>query len=182
MRLTDPILAMSAGSRRPAFDDGPAAAAFSADDIARLRWSWRYLKPNADSLVALFEARLLRLAPGLRSALPGPVHGLVARERRRRLAAAVGAFLDNLEDLDALAPLLADLAQRLAGLGITTGARRPLREALLWTLRRGMGILWTPALERGWAGLADRLSGHLAPDETGPDMARNISGRRRRVA
>jgi hemoglobin-like flavoprotein len=109
--------------------------------------SWRQVVPIADIAAKMFYDRLFEIDPGLR---PLFVRTDMATQRTKlvqALATVVGA-LDQVEDI---VPVLEDLGRRHAGYGVKDSHYDTVGAALLWTLEKGLGEAWTPAVNNAWA-------------------------------
>ena len=56
----------------------------------------------------------------------------------------------GLDDLDGLAPVLHALAERHVDYGVEAKDFTPVGNALLYTLKVGLGEQWTPELRQAW--------------------------------
>lgn len=138
--------------------------------------TWRQVVPVADDAMQQFYRRLFEIDPGL---LP-----LFAasdmREQRARLAQALSAVVDGLDDIERLLPQIEALGRRHVAYGATAKHYDSVGEALLWTLRRGLGDAWSEAAEAAWSdayGLVSRVMQKAAADHSagaspsGPGLA-----------
>ncbi len=113
-------------------------------ELIRSTW-WRVL-PIADDAMQLFYRRLFAVEPDL---LP-----VLARtdllEQRGKLAQAMSAVVDGLDDIESLSPRLEALGRRHVDYGATAKHYEAVGAALLWTLRQGLGDAWSEPAEAAW--------------------------------
>jgi hemoglobin-like flavoprotein len=65
----------------------------------------------------------------------------------------LGAAVGLLERPQQLVPVLESLGKRHAGYGVRNEHYDTVGEALLWTLERGLGTLFTPEVQAAWGSL-----------------------------
>lgn len=106
----------------------------SPDRIALVQRSWHQLEPDAQAVADTFYGRLFALDPALR---PLFRHDLQAQGAK--LMAALDFVVEGLSDLPARLPAVQALARRHVGYGVQPGDYDRVGEALLWTLRQGLG-------------------------------------------
>ncbi len=109
-----------------------------------VRDTWQQVGPIADTASALFYDRLFEIDPDIRTLFR---HADMAGQRRK-LVAAIGTVVDEIDRIDALIPMIAALGRRHAGYGVTDAHYDTVGAALLWTLEKGLGDAWTPAVGR----------------------------------
>ena len=63
---------------------------------------------------------------------------------------AISNTIENLDDLDTLAPRLQKLGARHTTYGVTEEHYEPVGAALLWTLDKGLGEAFTPETKEAW--------------------------------
>ena len=81
------------------------------------------------------------------------------KEQKRKLMAMLGTAVTNLHQVEKIVPAVQDLGRRHAGYGVTAEHYKPVGEALIWTLRQGLGDGFTPALEGAWVEAYTTLAG-----------------------
>ena len=118
----------------------------SPEQRAIVHETWQQVVPIADTAAALFYERLFEIDPDVRTLFR---HADMANQRQK-LIAAIGIVVDGLDRLDALVPTIAALGRRHAGDGVTDAHYDMVGAALLWTLERGLGEAWTPAVAGAW--------------------------------
>ena len=114
-------------------------------EIHLVKDSFRRIVPIADQAAALFYARLFELDPALRHLFRGDM-----REQGRKLMTMIATAVQSLEHLDTLVPAVRQLGARHAGYGVTPDHYAVVGAALLWTLEKGLGPAFTPAVRDAW--------------------------------
>ncbi len=114
-------------------------------EIFLVKDSFRKVVPIADQAAALFYARLFELDPDLRHLFGGNM-----LEQGRKLMAMIAMAVAALERLDAIVPTVQALGARHAGYGVSEEHYASVGAALLWTLERGLGPEFTPAVREAW--------------------------------
>jgi nitric oxide dioxygenase len=114
-------------------------------DIHHVKDSFRKVLPIADQAAALFYARLFELDPGLRGMFRGDMV-----EQGRKLMAMIAMAVASLERLDEIVPAVRALGARHAGYGVDEEHYATVGAALLWTLEKGLGSDFTPAVRDAW--------------------------------
>jgi hemoglobin-like flavoprotein len=116
--------------------------------IQLVRASFQLVEPIADKAAALFYTRLFTAQPQLRAMFRGDMHAQGAA-LMRMIAAAVR----QLDRPDMLLPVLRSLGVRHAGYGVHAVHYDMVGDALLATLRDGLGDAFTPDVEDAWAAM-----------------------------
>lgn len=108
--------------------------------------SFALVAPIAETAATLFYARLFELDPSLRRMFSGDM-----AEQGRKLMQMLTVAVRGLDDLEALVPAVRALGLRHARYGVQPGHYETVAIALLWTLERGLGDAFTPAVRAAWA-------------------------------
>jgi len=103
------------------------------------------IAPIADDAAALFYRRLFELDPSLRAMFRGDMS-----EQRRKLMNMLGAAVKGLDRLEQLVPVVQDLGRKHTGYGVEDRHYDTVGAALLWTLEKGLGPEFTPAVRDAW--------------------------------
>jgi nitric oxide dioxygenase len=80
------------------------------------------------------------------------------RDQKRKLMVMIATAVQGLHDLERLVPQVKMLGARHSGYGVKPDHYVIVGQALLWTLERGLGNVFTPAAEQAWT----RVYGLLA--------------------
>jgi hemoglobin-like flavoprotein len=127
--------------------------------------SWSSVASIADSAIEQFYNRLFEIDPSARALF----RATDMPEQRRKVIEALSLALQSLDDIEALTPTLEDLGRRHDRYGVTVAQYDSVGQALLWTLERGLGAAWTPAMAAAWTDLYGRLSSVMKQaNGTGP--------------
>jgi hemoglobin-like flavoprotein len=121
--------------------------------IQLIKMSFARIAPVAEPVAAAFYARLFELDPGLRSMFPVNLD-----DQGLNLMKMLGAAVGMLNRPEALIPALEALARRHNGYGVRDEHYDTVGEALLWTLERGLGPLFTDEVREAWTVLYQVVS------------------------
>ncbi|AXE33637.1 globin family protein [Chromobacterium phragmitis] len=114
--------------------------------IRLVQESFAKVEPIADDAAKLFYDKLFEYAPDLRSLFKKDM-----ATQRHMLMSTLKLAIKGLDDLQQLAPVLNKLAQRHVDYGVKPGDYTPVGNALLWTLKQGLGEeAWTQELRAAW--------------------------------
>jgi hemoglobin-like flavoprotein len=147
----------SAPDTRPPDTRPPDARA-----IELVQASWARVLPISDAAATLFYDRLFALDPSVRALFKADM-----REQKKKLMQTLSVAVDGLRAPDKLVPVLQNLGARHAGYMVQDRHYDLVGDALLWTLREGLGDAFTPAIEAAWqrtyAFIADVMKKAVAP-------------------
>jgi hemoglobin-like flavoprotein len=113
--------------------------------IDRVQSSFADVLPIAEAAGMMFYERIFTLAPEARA-----LFGDDIAAQARRTMAAVKTAVDGLRTLDEVAPFLVRLGARHVGYGVVPEHFDVVGAALMWTLERGLGEKFTPAVAEAW--------------------------------
>lgn len=116
------------------------------EQIAQVRESFVYIRSIAEYASHLFYQRLFERDPSLRPLFPADM-----REQEHKLMDTLDVVVKGLDQLDTLMPMMRALGQRHVGYGARPEHYAMVEAALLWTIRQGLGLHWTPAIDSAWA-------------------------------
>lgn len=125
-----------------------------AEDVDLLRASFASLAPRERELAAKFYDRLFEHDPRMRRLFVSDMQSQGAK-----LMSMLGAIVARIHDLDALSPMVEDLARRHVGYGVQASHYAVMGEALLATLATALGARFTPEVEAAWQRAYAALSG-----------------------
>ena len=111
--------------------------------IALVQASFAKVVPIAGTAADLFYARLFEIAPDVRRMFPDDM-----ALQKKKLMVMLGTAVNGLSRLDALLPVVHALGERHAGYGVQAEHFEPVGQALLWTLKRGLGTSSRPRSKR----------------------------------
>jgi hemoglobin-like flavoprotein len=125
----------------------------TSSDIALVQDSFRKIAPFADQAAALFYARLFDLDPELRGLFRGDM-----QDQGRKLMTFIGAAVVSLSSLETFLPEIRALGERHAGYQVKEAHYATVGTALLWSLEKGLGRDFTPAVRAAWTGTYSLLA------------------------
>lgn len=124
---------------------GTENAGLSARTVELVRKSWAAVLPISDAAASLFYERLFELDPAVR-----PLFKNDMREQKKKLMQTISVAVDGLASVEKLIPVLKALGARHAGYMVEDRHYDTVGEALLWTLKEGLGDAFTPEVKRAW--------------------------------
>lgn len=125
----------------------------SPSDVVLVQSSFRRIVPIAEQTAALFYARLFELDPELRSLFRGDM-----QQQGCKLIAMLARAIALLDQIDTLAPTIRALGVRHTSYGVAEKHYATVGAALLWTLQKGLGPEFTPAVANAWNATYSLLS------------------------
>jgi nitric oxide dioxygenase len=126
------------------------------EQVAAVQASFAQVAPIADQAAAMFYGRLFETAPETRALFRGDM-----AVQGKRLMAAITAVVTRLDAIEAIAPVVRDLAKRHVAYGVEPGHYELVGAALLWTLRQGLAEGFTPEVSAAWTAAYGALSGMM---------------------
>jgi nitric oxide dioxygenase len=123
------------------------------EQVTQVQASFQKVAPIADQAVALFYEQLFETTPELRAPFTGNMES-----QGQKLMAAIATVVNGLGEIEALGPALCDLAKRHVAYGAQPEHYKLVGAALLWTLARGLGGDFSPAVGAAWAEAYGTLS------------------------
>jgi hemoglobin-like flavoprotein len=143
------------------------------EQIRLVQESFRSVLPIREQAAALFYERLFRIDPTLR-----PLFSHTdLKSQGKKLMAAIGFVVGALRRPEQVLPVACDLARRHVAYGVREEHYATVGAALLWTLEKGLGKSFPPAVRDAWAAAYGLLSGAMiaaaaaATREDGTDAA-----------
>lgn len=135
-------------------------------EITLVKDSFRKIVPLADQAAALFYARLFELDPSLRGMFRGDM-----AEQGRKLMAMIATAVATLERIEMIVPMVRQLGARHVGYGVRESHYATVGDALLWTLEKGLGGDFTPAVRDAWSSLYSLLANTMMDASREPQLA-----------
>lgn len=114
--------------------------------IRLVQESFKSVAPIAEEAAALFYGRLFELDPQLRKLFKADM-----AEQGRKVMTMIGIAVRGLDNMDSLVPIVEHLGRRHIGYGVRPVHFDTVGAALLWTLKQGLGVAFTPEVESAWA-------------------------------
>lgn len=114
-------------------------------DTTRLRESWDAAAEYGVQLPLFFYSTLFLNNPEVREMFPPSMAG-----QRDKLVAALGSVVANIEQLDAVVPIVQQLGRDHRKFGVVADHYPAVGSALLTTLQHFLADNWTPSLAADW--------------------------------
>ncbi|MEO8150999.1 MAG: globin family protein [Bacteroidia bacterium] len=126
-------------------------------EIKIIKETWAMVVPSAGEVGPLFYNRLFEIAPETkhmftRTNIP---------EQSKKLLAMLSYVISKLDNLENLLEEIAALAKRHVQYGVKEEHYTKVGEALLWTLEKGLGAVWTAEVKDAWVTCYSTLSGAM---------------------
>jgi hemoglobin-like flavoprotein len=132
------------------------------DQVQLVQQSFSKVAPIADQAAVLFYDRLFETAPQVKAMFPADL-----TEQRKKLMATLTVVVNGLGDLASILPAASALAKRHVTYGAKAEHYPVVGAALLWTLEKGLGEGWTPAIADAWTAAYGTLSGFMIAEAYG---------------
>jgi len=132
------------------------------DQVQLVQQSFSKVAPIADQAAVLFYDRLFETAPQVKAMFPADIS-----EQRKKLMATLAVVVNGLGDLKSVLPAASALARRHVTYGAKAEHYPVVGAALLWTLEKGLGEGWTPAIADAWTAAYGTLSGFMITEAYG---------------
>jgi nitric oxide dioxygenase len=118
----------------------------TSQQIALVKSSWRMLRGIEPAIMAgAFYAKLFADHPALKRMFPKDME-----PQYIKLMAMLHSMVVHLDKLDIMAADIDAMAKRHTGYCVKPKHYAMIGEALLWTLEKGLGKDWTPAVAEAW--------------------------------
>ncbi len=117
------------------------------DQKTLVQESWELVVPISDTAAELFYARLFELDPELRPLFADAD----MKEQGKKLMLMITTAVRGLGRLDELIGAIEAMGKRHVGYGVKTEHYDTVGTALLDTLEKGLGEVWTPDHKEAWA-------------------------------
>lgn len=115
--------------------------------VGIVKSSWSIVKTLDPEVVgSLFYGRLFEIAPELKPLFRNPIP-----EQSKKLLAMLSYVINKLDKLNEVADEVARLGQRHLQYGVKEEHYGIVGEALLLTLKKGVGNSWTDEMEEAWS-------------------------------
>ncbi|KZN51003.1 globin family protein [Pseudoalteromonas luteoviolacea] len=107
--------------------------------------SFAKVEPIAEQAAEIFYNTLFHYDPSLKVLFKNSI-----KSQGQKLMATLKVAVKSLDDLDSLVPVLHKLAERHINYGVKASHFTPVGNALLYTLKKGLGEDWNPELRQAW--------------------------------
>jgi hemoglobin-like flavoprotein len=127
------------------------------EEIKLVKSSWRLLKGIDPALISdVFYSRLFIETPALRKLFSKDLGG-----QQVKLIEMLNYIVLNIDKLDKLTEDIAAMGKRHEGYGAKPIHYQKVGEALLWTLKKGLGYDWNEATANAWLACYTFLSNKM---------------------
>ncbi|ESP91075.1 MULTISPECIES: globin family protein [Pseudoalteromonas] len=103
------------------------------------------VEPISEQAADIFYTTLFEYDPSLKSLFKNSM-----KSQGQKLMATLKVAVNSLDDLDALVPVLQKLAERHVNYGVKPEHFTLVGNALLYTLKKGLGSDWNSELRQAW--------------------------------
>jgi hemoglobin-like flavoprotein len=116
--------------------------------------SWKLLREVDPTVLGdVFYGRLFRTYPALR-----PMFSASMESQYKKFVAMLSIIVARLDRPTTVAQEIGQLARSHEGYGVKPEHYEAVKEALLWTLERGLGNDWNGAVQQAWETCYDGLT------------------------
>lgn len=126
------------------------------EQLVLVKESWEMVVPIKEQAAELFYGKLFDLDPALKPMFKGNM-----QEQGRKLTAMINTAVNGLDKLDVIVPAVQDLGRRHVAYGVTDRHYDTVGTALIWTLEKGLGPVFTPACKEAWETVYGVLAGTM---------------------
>jgi hemoglobin-like flavoprotein len=115
------------------------------DQIKLVQETFKSVLPIAPQAADLFYGRLFEIVPDVRGLFPTDL-----TTQKGKLMAMIGTAVVNLHQVEKIVPAVQDLGRRHVTYGVKDAHYKPVGEALIWTLEKGLGPAFTEPVKEAW--------------------------------
>lgn len=115
------------------------------EKIELVRSSWQQVLPIKETAAQLFYGKLFELDPALRGMFKGDM-----AEQGQKLMAMINTAVNSLGNLGPIIGAIEEMARRHVHYGVKEAHYDTVGSALIWTLGKGLGDAFTPAVKDAW--------------------------------
>jgi hemoglobin-like flavoprotein len=115
------------------------------EQIKLVQDSFKSVEPIAMQAADLFYDRLFHMAPEVRPMFPTDL-----KAQKGKLMSMLKTAVINLHQVEKIVPAVQDLGKRHVSYGVTAAHYKPVGEALIWTLDKGLGPDFTQQVKDAW--------------------------------
>ncbi|WP_020602275.1 globin domain-containing protein [Spirosoma spitsbergense] len=122
--------------------------------IQLVKQTWIFLREIDPAILGdVFYGQLFIKYPSLRSMFKGPME-----RQYQKFVDMLSIIVARLDQPDTVAQEMGQLTQSHVGDGVKPEHYGPVKEALLWTLERGLGNDWNDDVKRAWKACYDAIT------------------------
>lgn len=115
------------------------------EQVKLVQESFKKVAPIAPQAADLFYGRLFEIAPEVRPLFPADL-----TEQKKKLMGMIATAVNSLHQVEKIVPAVQELGRRHVNYGVTKAHYKPVGEALIWTLEKGLGDAFTPEVKTAW--------------------------------
>ncbi len=124
------------------------------EQIILVKNSWKMFRKIDSGLIGdVFYSKLFSDSPQLRSMFPSPM-----KQQHKKLIDMLSVIIARLDDFSGIIDDIKLMALRHDGYGVKPQHYRLAGNALLWTLKRGLGKDWNDDLQNAWMAAYTKLA------------------------
>ena len=138
----------------------------NSSQVKLVQESFAKVAPISEQAAVIFYDRLFEVAPAVKAMFPTDM-----TEQRKKLMATLAVVVNGLSNLDSILPAVSALATRHVSYGAKPEHYPVVGGALLWTLEKGLGEAWTPAVAAAWTAAYSTLSSFMISEAYGKAQA-----------
>lgn len=126
-------------------------------DVILIKRSWRIFREMDPAVIGdAFYSKLFSYNHSLRKMFPRNMS-----QQYQKLMDMINTIIARLDRLDELNDEISAMARRHVQYGVRPAHYKLVGNALLWTLKQGLGHDWTPDVENAWSKCYALLSGAM---------------------
>ena len=116
--------------------------------------TWLMVTPIANTAVKVFYGRLFEQEPAYKAMFKNDMS-----KQGKMLMRTINLAVEALDDLEPLIPTLKQMGADHVGYGVKDRDYNVVGAALLWTLEKGLGDIFTDEVKNAWAEVYEVLAG-----------------------
>jgi hemoglobin-like flavoprotein len=132
------------------------------EQVKLVQESFKKVEPIAPQAADLFYGRLFEIAPEVRPLFPADL-----TSQKEKLMAMIATAVTNLHQVEKIVPAVQDLGRRHVAYGVTQAHYKPVGDALIWTLGKGLGDAFTQPVKDAWVAAYTTLAGVMTEAAAG---------------
>lgn len=125
----------------------------TAEQIALVQDSWEKVVPIQETAAELFYGRLFEVAPEVKPLFKGDM-----KNQGKKLMAMLNTAVESLNNLEDIVPVVQESGRKHLGYGVKDEHYKAVAEALIWTLGKGLGEVFTNDVKQAWIAVYTLLS------------------------
>ncbi len=123
-------------------------------EIDNVQRTFKQVAQIKEQAAELFYGRLFELNPALKKMFRSDI-----KSQGKKLMVALATVVAGLNNLDKIVPVVQSLGVKHVGYGVKPQDYDTVGAALIWTLEKGLGADFTPAVKDSWVAAYTLLAG-----------------------